>query len=309
LNDNDNWWKQMDKVHNTQINETETNQTETHNTIPSSLLVCNTLQQHESRQLFKVLMDSGATHSMMHARCLPPGATPTLTKHERKINTIAGNLHSNRTVYMEKIVLPEFDRSRKIDGLTVHLFDSPCNYDIILGRDLLEKIGLIINFADRKMIWLDREVMMKTQNFWNNPASFYSVFDDDDDDSNDLFEHFTAQILDAKYDSTTTQEVIDKQTHLNEYQKAELKKVLDKYGTLFDGTLGHYPHYKVNLKVDQSMKPVHAKPYPVPFLHQSTFKKELQHLCKIGVLREAPYPTQWASPTFITPKRMVEYVG
>ena len=63
--------------------------------------------------------------------------------------------------------------------------------------------------------------MMKTQNFWNNPASFYSVFDDDDDDSNDLFEHFTAQILDAKYDSTTTQKVIDKQTHLNEYQKAE----------------------------------------------------------------------------------------
>ena len=105
-------------------------------------------------------MDSGATHSMMHARCLPPGATPTLTKHERKINTIAGNLHSNRTVYTENIVLPEFDRSRKIDGLTVHLFDSPYNYDIILGRDLLEKIGLIINFADRKMSWLDREVMI-----------------------------------------------------------------------------------------------------------------------------------------------------
>ena len=51
------------------------------------------------------------------------------------------------------------------------------------------------------------------------------------------------------------------------------------------------------------MKPVHAKPYPTQFLHTSTFQKELHHLCKIGVLQEAPYPTQWASPTFITPKK------
>ena len=186
------------------MNETETNQTEIHNTIPSSLLICGTIQQQESKQLFKVLMNSGATHSIIHVRCLPTGATPTLNKTEHRINTIAGNLHSNRTVFMENIVLPEIDKYRKINGLTVHLFDSPGNYDIILGRDLLQKIGLIINFADRNMTWLDREVMMKIQYFRTNPASFYSIFDNDDDENDDLFENFAAQILNAKYDSTST---------------------------------------------------------------------------------------------------------
>lgn len=61
---------------------------------------------------------------------------------------------------------------------------------MILGRDLLEKFGLIINFADRKMSWLDGEVVMKTPDFWNNPASYCSVFDEDDDDFDNLLENF-----------------------------------------------------------------------------------------------------------------------
>jgi hypothetical protein len=72
-----------------------------------------------------------------------------------------------------------------------------------------------------------------------------------------------------------------------------LIKVLEKYDTLFDGTVGLYSHKKVT---------VHVKPYYVPLIQEDAFKKELQHLLNIGVLQRCG-PTEWASPTFIIPKK------
>ena len=62
------------------------------------------------------------------------------------------------------------------------------------------------------------------------------------------------------------------------------KKILLKYPRLFDGTLGVYPHTKFHIELEEDAKPVHARPYVVPRVHYETFKKELRHLVKIGVL-------------------------
>eukprot|EP00804_Cyclotella_cryptica_P015823 CCRYP_006328-RE/>CCRYP_006328-RE protein AED:0.09 eAED:0.09 QI:0/-1/0/1/-1/1/1/0/883 len=71
---------------------------------------------------------------------------------------------------------------------------------------------------------------------------------------------------------------------------------------MFDGTLGIYPHKKVHIDVDPDAKPVHARQYPVPRVHLSTFKKELDHLVKLGVL-VPQQQSEWASPTFIVQKK------
>jgi hypothetical protein len=121
-------------------------------------------------------------------------------------------------------------------------------------------------------------------------------------------ECFATEILDAKYEKTGVAEVVKGLTNLNAHQKAALLKVLQENNKTFDGTLGVYPHKKVHIDIDQNAKPVHPRPYPVPQIHLKIFKRELDHLIRIGVLA-AQQESEWASPLFIIPKKTLEYTG
>ncbi len=70
---------------------------------------------------------------------------------------------------------------------------------------------------------------------------------------------------------------------------------------MFNGTFGVYSHKKVHIDIDPNAKPVHSRPYHVPQIHLKTFKKELNHLVRIGVLA-AQQESEWVSPSFIIPK-------
>jgi hypothetical protein len=124
----------------------------------------------------------------------------------------------------------------------------------------------------------------------------------------DWHQCFTTEILDAKYEKTDVAEVMKGFTHLNAHQKADLLQVLQKNDEMFDGTLGVYPHNKVHFDIDPNVKPVHSRPYTIPQIHLKIFKKELIHLVRIGVL-EAQQEIEWASPSFIIPKKTTEYAG
>jgi hypothetical protein len=47
---------------------------------------------------------------------------------------------------------------------------------------------------------------------------------------------------------------------------------------------------------------MHSRPYAIPVIHLEAFKRESIHLVKIGVLSPQG-ASEWASPTFITPKK------
>jgi hypothetical protein len=66
--------------------------------------------------------------------------------------------------------------------------------------------------------------------------------------------------------------------------------------------LGVYPHRKFHIDVMPGAKPKHVRPYAIARIHLEPFKKEPDHLVRIGVM-SSQGASKWGSPTFITPKK------
>eukprot|EP00978_Attheya_sp_CCMP212_P022527 scaffold67261_cov43-Attheya_sp.AAC.2 len=81
-----------------------------------------------------------------------------------------------------------------------------------------------------------------------------------------------------------------------------MKQILSKFGLLFNGELKKYTEKKIHLDVRPDAKPVHQRAFSLAKSQESLFKAELQHLVKSGVL-ERTGASEWASPTFIIPKK------
>ena len=61
-------------------------------------------------------------------------------------------------------------------------------------------------------------------------------------------------------------------------------------------------HDDYHLELKEGVKPYHARAFPVPKVHYDTLKKEVEQLCKVGVLKRVNR-SEWAAPTFIIPKK------
>ena len=224
------------------------------NKISSTLLMCRKIQNHESNRVLKILFDSSGSNTMIHESCLPKDAVPSPLENGPVIfQTVAELLHTQQTVFLSDILLPEFDKMNRINGSEAYAFDSPCRYDMILGRDLLHKIGLNLDFGEKVMKWIDSVVPMKTNDFWTSPLSYHRALDDDE------FDAFATTILDAKYEKVAITDVVKHLKHLSFSKQQQLQALLDKYTTLFDGGLGHYKNQQVHIDLDPSVSPKHFK--------------------------------------------------
>ena len=58
----------------------------------------------------------------------------------------------------------------------------------------------------------------------------------------------------------------------------------------------------MHIELEEGAQPVYRQPYPVPHVHMATFKKELEHFVKVGVLSPVR-DTKWGLPTLIMPKK------
>ena len=89
--------------------------------------------------------------------------------------------------------------------------------------------------------------------------------------------------------------------YLNNDKQSLVLKLLRKHEEIFDGTLGNYTGSEYKIEFLEGSKPYHAKPFPIPKIHEETLKKEINRLINIGVLK-CKNILEWVTPTFIISK-------
>jgi hypothetical protein len=110
------------------------------------------------------------------------------------------------------------------------------------------------------------------------------------------------KILDAKYEKADLPEVVKNNcAHLSAKDQQKLLELLLEFEELFDGTLGDWDTEHVSFQLQPGATPYKGRPFPVPKIHKETLLKEIERLCKLGVLvRQSD--SEWASPSSIVPK-------
>ena len=249
----------------------------------------------------KVLVDTGASDSIVHSRYVQKKF-----KSKKAFSTGNGTLNTKYESTLN-IELPEFS-DKKIITWNFSVADtSKIGYDLIIGRDLMNKLEMNISFENKTISWEGNEVPMrdyKKLKRWNLSAHELQVIIQEMQEpviTKEATDRMI-KILDSKYDKANLKCVVDGAKHLSEIQKQQLYKLLTKYQEVFDGTLGEWKTTPVQFELREGATPHSQRHYSVPHLYKETFKKELERLENLGVL-EKVQSSEWGSPTFIIPKK------
>ena len=299
--------------------------TQTNEFIPLTVLVMSHIQDRAFNQPpMLCLLDSGATCCWISRTKIPSAITtnkiPAVTNQ-----TLAGNFTSNESITLKNVLLPEFHRTRRLDTLQAKIFDQTCRYDMILGRNLMNDLGIVLNFDSKYMEWDKAIVAMREHPINTSMTSFatnllFEAIDGGLDNNDGTFMpdkpselHYQASnanpdgyksktISTSLYEPANLQDIVDKCTYLLPHQRQQLYHLLQKFQKTFDGKLKTFKGPPVHLQLIENPKPVRRRPYSVPTSHLTVFKAELHRLLEIGVIEKATR-SEWIAGTFIVPKK------
>ncbi len=86
-------------------------------------------------------------------------------------------------------------------------------------------------------------------------------------------------------------------------QCRDLIDILFKH-LIFNGSFGALLTKKVHVELQTGAKTVNCLAYPVPHVHQQTFKKELDHMVELGILE--PYRPPSGRPLPLSSSKMMD---
>ena len=137
---------------------------------------------------------------------------------------------------------------------------------MIIGRDLLEELGMNFLFSEKLMEWDNATTPML------DPDMFCEQFIDELEheilymhDPETTEAERIQSILNAKYCPADLHQLTQDCEQLSKEEQDKLLALLQKYEHLFDGTVGTWKTAPVDLILkDSNCIPYHAKAYPVP---------------------------------------------
>ena len=249
-----------------------------------------------------MLFDSGCGDTIINKDVIRDLATTKTTTSNWTTKT--GSFSTNRKCTLT-FMLSAFHKHRDVTW-AAHVDDTPSvnsRYDMIVGRDLMSTLGLDISFKEMSMTWDNAEVAMQEPDWLDTThvesfeQELFMMHDPATTDAERI-----QSILDLKYCKANLEEVVNDLSDLDKRQKQHLKRVLEKFEPLFDGTLGLWNCKPIELELkDPKCKPVHARPYPVPQSQEKKLQEEAARSVCNKVLRKVN-DSEWAFPAFTIKK-------
>jgi hypothetical protein len=179
---------------------------------------------------------------------------------------------------------------------------------MIIGRDLMQALGVIIDYKTLTVSWEDIRIGM--HDFFadsKNYRELHTIMQQSTKPPSVKEQTGrTVRILDAKDEAADLRKIcLEQAVHLSLEERQKLLNLLTKYESLFDGAfLGDWGEDEaVDLELQPDAKPHHDRPYRIPQVHRETFRKELERLCQIGVMRQRHEGSEWGTPCFLIPKK------
>ena len=161
-------------------------------------------------RLCKTLLDSWASCSVVNSK-----AVQHLNCKRAKITsfkTVAGQFNC-KEICNTQIKMPELKISATVD-VQLHVTQMNGHYDIILGQDILSKLGIILDFQQQIVCWEDEIVQMRPTTCTQETT--YNVNDTPDITAET---DRMSKILDAKYRPADLNKVAKKNENLTLDQK------------------------------------------------------------------------------------------
>ena len=150
---------------------------------------------------------------------LPETSTKKFIQHN-----LAGSFTTTKKCKC-KFLLPEFHAHRVIEW-DVYVDDSKSNvsrYDMIIGRDLMEAIGLDLLFSENLMRWDNATVPMRDSSWFDKTFAnpFHNELFSIEDPVTTEVERIQS-ILDIKYAPADLDKIVQECTHLTEMEQSAL---------------------------------------------------------------------------------------
>ena len=149
-----------------------------------------------------------------------------------------------------------------------------CNYDLIIGRDLMLEVGIDVCFSTAEIKWDNASTPMQSVDKLDKNLV-------DNFEKELLFAHDPVttdaeriqNIVENKYCPADLETIVKNCKVLQDSERSTLLTLLNKFKHLFDGTLGHWKTEPVDLELkNDDVTPHHSKPYPVPHSQEKKFK-------------------------------------
>ena len=158
-----------------------------------------------------------------------------------------------------EFLIPELNDQRLVSTY-VHDTNQKMTYDIIIGMDLMQEIGIDILNSSKSIKWDEQEIAMRPRDITVSEMMQVTK----DPPAVEAETKRIIDILDAKYEAANLSQVAKEIPDISKEDRKEIFALLKKYEMLFNGQLGKWtgPPHTIHLK--DNVNPYHGKPYKNP---------------------------------------------